>query len=186
MGDVHRRRRRTRSARQGARLPGRRRRGAVPGHGRPDRGGYTYGDFGKIDGGARGPRRRRDLGRDAVGPARRAVGSERRRGDRHAGHAAVAARAVVPGRAQRDPRRRPPALPERRPQRAIWKVFAHRGMGSECVQPVEGPGGGRVRAAGAVSRASAGWAAPALESHAPGGAVPKPRARVRAVASASP
>ena len=32
-------------------------------------GGYTYGDFGKIIGGARGARRRRDLGADAVGPA---------------------------------------------------------------------------------------------------------------------
>ena len=32
-------------------------------------GGYTLGDFGKVAGAAGGPRRRRDLGRDAVGPA---------------------------------------------------------------------------------------------------------------------
>ena len=36
------------------------------------RGGYTYGDFGKIIRQPRGPRRRRDLGPDAVGPAHRA------------------------------------------------------------------------------------------------------------------
>ena len=52
------------------------------------------------------PRRRRDLGRDAVGPAqRRGLGG--RAPPDHRRHAAVAARALVPGRAQRDPARRP-------------------------------------------------------------------------------
>ncbi len=51
---------------------------ACPGTGTAGTGGYTYGDFGKIFGGARGARRRRDLGRDAVGPADASIGSRRR------------------------------------------------------------------------------------------------------------
>ena len=75
----------------------------------------------------RGARRRRDLGTDPVGPARRArLVEDRVAGD--PGHGALAVQPVVPRRAQRDPvaghrgvRRPGPA--------AIWKVFADRGMG---------------------------------------------------------
>ena len=42
-----------------------------PGAGLAGSGGYTYGDFGQDRRRARGPCRRRDLGRDAVGPPRR-------------------------------------------------------------------------------------------------------------------
>ena len=42
---------------------------ACPGGAATGAGGYTLGDFGKVAGAPGGPRRRRDLGRDAVGPA---------------------------------------------------------------------------------------------------------------------
>ena len=73
-------------------------------------GGYTFGDFGKVLGAPRGPRRRRDLGADAVAAARGAHrrardgrGHRPRRAARDRRHAAVAAGAVVPRPAQRDP-----------------------------------------------------------------------------------
>ena len=70
-----------RSARPAPTCPG------TPGAGA---GGYTYGDFGKVIGGSRGARRRRDLGPDAVGPARRAGARTRHRDARHPGDGAVA------------------------------------------------------------------------------------------------
>ena len=78
-------------------------------------GGFTFGDFGKVFAGARGPLRRRDLAADALGPAHPAAAGDRQRAGRvrplrgagHRGHAALAARALLPRRAQRDPRRRP-------------------------------------------------------------------------------
>ena len=75
----------------------------------------------------RGALRRRDLGRDAVGPAHRDRLDERRAAD-HAGHAAVAAGAVLPRRAQRDPGRGPcrPAAPTRRRSGPCSRL---RGMG---------------------------------------------------------
>ena len=59
----------------------------------------------------RGARRRRDLGADAVGPARGGRTRDVAAGADHRGDADVAARAVVPRHAQRDPRGR------RRPRR---------------------------------------------------------------------
>ena len=76
---------------------------------------------------ARGARRRRDLGRDALGPAQRA----RQQGCRVAGHpgdGAVAGQPVVPRHAQLDPPGRPGHGQGQR-TRKIWKVFAKRGMG---------------------------------------------------------
>ena len=52
----------------------------VVGSGAARRGGYTYGDFGPDRRRPRGARRRRDLGADAVGPARaRSAATSRRR-----------------------------------------------------------------------------------------------------------
>ena len=65
-----------RSARRPARAPR-----------RPARGGFTYGDFGRIDQRAGGARRRRDLGRDAVGPAHGDRSRPRRPTARHRRHA---------------------------------------------------------------------------------------------------
>ena len=88
-----------RAADAGDRLPGRRRHGGLPGR-RPHV--RRLRDDRRRPG---RPRRRRDLGADAVGPAGR--GRRRpRAGAHHPGHADVAARAVVPGHAQRDPGRR--------------------------------------------------------------------------------
>ena len=78
----------------------------LPGAGSAGSGGFTYGDFGQRRRRARGALRRRDLGADAVGPAhRRSARCEARRLVTQ-GDAAVAAGAVVPGHAQRDPARR--------------------------------------------------------------------------------
>ena len=86
----------------GGRLP--RRRNTGPG-------GYTLGDFGEDRRRPRGPRRRRDLGADAVGPApersstrrQRRRRLRRRRAADHERHAPVAARAEHARDAQRDP-----------------------------------------------------------------------------------
>ena len=79
---------------------------------------------------ARGARRRRDLGGDAVGPARR------RSARRHRAESLVTRamelsppEPVVPRHAQRDPAGRQGRLRRRAPRRTIWQVFAHRGMG---------------------------------------------------------
>ncbi len=89
---------------------------ACPGAGRTPAPAATPTATSAVADGPRGPRRRRDLGRDAVGPARRGRARSRPR-DRHPGDAALAARADVPRRARRDPARGPPAVPAERPQR---------------------------------------------------------------------
>ena len=97
--DPHGRLRRREHPRAGARLPPER--GACGA--KCAGGGFTYDDFGKIVG---GPEVHADgeIWAQTLWDLRRAR-SARRRGaaPRHAGHAAHAARAVVPGRAQRDP-----------------------------------------------------------------------------------
>ena len=88
----------------GARLPGRRheRADCCQGRGPGDRGGYTYGDFGKI---GSGPEVHDDgeIWAETLWDLRTAVGVDGRRAAHHRGAAAVAAGAVVPGHAQRDP-----------------------------------------------------------------------------------
>ena len=116
---------------------------AAPARRAPGPGGYTYGDFGQIIGASRGARRRRDLGRDAVGPAQRA----RQQADRVAGHpgdGAVAGQPVLPGRAQRDPAGRPGRQRRREPERrsgrssrtAAWATSPARVDGDDTA-PVE-------------------------------------------------
>ena len=95
------------SARPGARLPGRGFSGACPDAGSAGAAGSPTATSARIARRPRGPRRRRDLGADAVGPARASIGSAERPGAHHPGHAALAARALVPGHAQRDPAGRP-------------------------------------------------------------------------------
>ena len=114
----------------GARLPGRGRRRGLPRrrghrhrrlHARRLRQGRRR---------ARGPRRRRDLGRDAVGPAPGAPGQDRQRGRRlrHRGdprlrrHAGLAARAVDARHAQRDPDRGADRLRRRDPRPRVGRV----------------------------------------------------------------
>ena len=92
-------------------------------------GGYTYGDFGKIDASAPRCTPTARSGRETLWDLRTAVGSAGRGGDRHPGHAPLAARADVPRRARRDPRRRPAAVPRRRPQRRDLGGVRTRGMG---------------------------------------------------------
>ena len=100
--------------------PARRRARAGPG-------GFTYGDFGRI---AAAPEVHADgeIWAQTLWDLR-ARGRHRRsaRAAGHRRHAAVAARADVPGHAQRDPARRPGA--GRRNRTQIWAVFAARGMG---------------------------------------------------------
>ena len=104
-------------------------------------GGFTYGDFGKIVGGpevhADGEIWAQTLW-DLRARARLGRGAARLITRRDAAHAA---RAVVPGRAQRDPGR---GRRRTRSATQIWDVFAARGMGyyasttgSEDVAPVE-------------------------------------------------
>ena len=118
------------------RLPGRLDVAALPRRHRDrPRGGYTFGDFGKVNGapevhsdGEIWMQTLWDLRDALVRLAERAGGLRPRRGARHRGHAAVAARAVVPGHAQRDPRGRDRSI-RRHARDLVWAVFAGRGMG---------------------------------------------------------
>ena len=88
-------------------------------HGRA--GGYTLADMGHVINQGRVPRRRRDLGADAVG---RPHGARRRQRaqDHHGRHAPVAARPVDDRHAQRDPPGRPGRLRRRAPDAALVDV----------------------------------------------------------------
>ena len=133
-GRLHRLGARTRSARQPLDCPVGASRRRCPGTPAPGSGGYTYGDFGNVLDAPRGPRRRRDLGRDAVGPARRG----RLRGGREI---------VTDGMRLSPPEptflemrnailaRRPPLFPQGDHSGAIWAVFGARGMGDGREQP---------------------------------------------------
>ena len=111
------------------RLPGRTRtRSRCPGACAVGSGGYTYGDFGRIVGGRRGALPTARSGRRRCGICATRSASAKARALVTAGHGAAAARAVLPGRPQRDHPRRPGALRGRRRGRAVV-VFAARGMG---------------------------------------------------------
>ena len=97
---------RTRCARRGSTARSARRRSSCPGRGAAGSGGYTYGDFGRIEAGqevhADG-----EIWAETLWDLRTAVGAPQGAPADHRRHAALAAGAVVPGRAQRDPARRP-------------------------------------------------------------------------------
>ena len=137
---------RTRSAARRSTARSARRRPRARRAGRRAAAGFTYGDFGtRSTARAGGPRRRRDLGPDAVGPARARSASAIARADRHAGDAALAARAVVPGRARRDPARRPALFPQGDHSGAIWQVFARARDGRGRSSPAATVGGPGIR-----------------------------------------
>ena len=91
-------------------------------------GGYTYADYGKIVG---GPEVHADgeIWVQTLWEMRELLGSRRDGVDRHARHGAVAAGAVVPGHAERDPAGGRGRLRGSRTQDALWTLFAERGMG---------------------------------------------------------
>ena len=110
---------------------------------------------------ARGARRRRDLGADAVGDARAArIGRDGV--DRHARHGAVAAGAVVPGHAERDPAGRPGRLRGIARGRALDVVRRARhgllrgGLGRQRREP-----GGRLRRRLRIARSTRAARSPA-------------------------
>ena len=140
-------RRRTRSA-PGARLPGRRRgRGAARPPAARARAATPTATSARIAGEPEVHADGEIWAADAVGPARARSARPRARRLITDGDAAVAARAVVPGHAQRDPARRPGR--RRREPDAIWAVFAARGMGYYASTNVADAAAGLLAAAGA-------------------------------------
>ena len=107
------------------RLDARRAAAAAPtGH----RGGYTYADYGKIIG---APEVHGDgeIWAQTLWDLRRPLGSTVTEIAGHPGDGALAVQPVVPRRAQRDPAGRHRGRTAAATTTAIWKVFAHRGMG---------------------------------------------------------
>ena len=130
----------------------------------------------------RGPRRRRDLGPDAVGPAPALVGalgsdtagSDAAEAADHRRHAPLAARAEHARHAQRDPAGRH-RVNGGDLHDLIWAAFAHRGMGfyatafdGNDVEPAEdfNAAAGRRRAAGHPARHASPTRRPASRSRA--------------------
>ena len=134
-GRVHRRRRRTRSARQALDCPVGASAAVCPGTRGAGSGGYTYGDFGQDR--RRGPEVHADgeIWAETLWDLRAAVGSEVARAIVTQGDAALAARADVPRRARRDPARGPPAVPAGRPQRRDLGRLRHPRDGGGREQP---------------------------------------------------
>jgi extracellular elastinolytic metalloproteinase len=121
---------------------------ACPGAPGTGAGGYTFGDLGKIAGTLRGPRRRRDLVRDALGPAPCARLADDRRGAHHRRPAAGAEQPLLPRGPRRDPAGRP-AGRRREPRPHLGGLRGPRhGLRRDDDQPVDDCGR-RFRAAAA-------------------------------------
>ena len=110
------------------RLQGRRQRGPCTGGNTGHTGGYTYADYGQVGG---GPEVHADgeIWAQTLWDLRDALGSTDHRVAGDPGDGALAEQPVVPRHAQRDPARRHRRSTAAGDQDAIWKVFAHRGMG---------------------------------------------------------